>query len=604
MITSLTQPAGACILLDFASAFPSISQDFLFEVLRHIGLPDNALNLLTSLYSNSLCEVKHGNTTAPGFLLEAGVRQGCPLSPLLYATVAEVLLDKIEQHCPGTLARCYADDTALVVNNFWGEAPILEWLFREFSQISGLHLNLKKCVIMPLDEGDLDTFRGRLHLQLPAWKDMEISHSGKYLGFYVGPDKGNKSWEDPTDKFLRRCKLWEKQGTGLHYQTVAYNTFALSTLTYVAQLERPPTSTLQAELQGLRKVIKGPARWAEPEDLWRLKEHYGQAISCKSLSHTATAAQLRVGTWDAACQHQDYHLDTRDLHTALYHGNNEINRLRWNSWYQHSFAITLETTEQQYTTKVGPINDLINRSTPANHDGNTHPRTNPKLQFQRRAYDKLLQAEPYQPTLRMREKLQRWELHDAGKNKLPDNTTGRQNTPCWCARRALASLQLLPKLVPPRVCAAALSTQWNRWCTHRRYQKRRLSSNICLLGCSTQAEDSIEHYFQCPVTRDVLHKQLHLPPHLFANIHTASFCNANIRDTDCLTAVALLTYALYTTTNRLRAHPPAHNAVSYDMLVQGLREGAKHHDHATTVLDNRWNHLRQGAPLPPIPHSI
>ena len=96
MITSLTQPAGACILLDFASAFPSISQDFLFEVLRHIGLPGNALNLLTFLYSNSLCEVKHGNTAAPGFLLEAGVRQGCPLSPLLYATVAEVLLDKIE----------------------------------------------------------------------------------------------------------------------------------------------------------------------------------------------------------------------------------------------------------------------------------------------------------------------------------------------------------------------------------------------------------------------------------------------------------------------------------------------------------------------------
>jgi len=91
---------------------------------------------------------------------------------------------------------------------------------------------------------------------------------------------------------------------------------------------------------------------------------------------------------------------------------------------------------------------------------------------------------------------------------------------------------------------------------------------------------------------------------LFANIHAASFCNANIRDTECLTAVALRTDALCTTTNRLRAHPPAHNAVSYDMLVQGLREGAKHHDHATTVLDNRWNHLRQGAPLPPIPHSI
>ena len=119
-----------------------------------------------------------------------------------------------------------------------------------------------------------------------------------------------------------------------------------------------------------------------------------------------------------------------------------------------------------------------------------------------------------------------------------------------------------------------------------------------------QAEDSIEHYFQCPVTRDVLHKQLHLPPHLFTNIHTASFCNANIRDTDCLTAVALRTYSLYTTTNRLRAHPPTRNTDSYDMLVQALREGAKHHDHATTVLDNRWKQLRVGTPLPPMPLTI
>ena len=75
----------------------------------------------------------------------------------------------------------------------------------------------------------------------------------------------------------------------------AYNTFALSTLLYIAQLEKPPSVTLQAEIQGLGKVIKGPYQWAHTEDLWRLKEHYGQTKSCKSLTHTAIAAKLRVG---------------------------------------------------------------------------------------------------------------------------------------------------------------------------------------------------------------------------------------------------------------------------------------------------------------------
>ena len=39
IITSLTQPNGASVLLDFASAFPSISQEFLLATLKHIGLP-------------------------------------------------------------------------------------------------------------------------------------------------------------------------------------------------------------------------------------------------------------------------------------------------------------------------------------------------------------------------------------------------------------------------------------------------------------------------------------------------------------------------------------------------------------------------------------
>ena len=172
------------------------------------------------------------------------------------------------------------------------------------------------------------------------------------------------------------------------------------------------------------------------------------------------------------------------------------------------------------------------------------------------------------------------------------------------ARRILRRLRELRTLVAPCVSAAVFSTLWNRWCTHRRYQKRHLATNKCLFGCGTQAEDSIEHYFRCSVTKDILGKQLNLQPHLFANVHTATLCNANINDTDRLTTIALLIYALYTTTNRLRLHPLTHDACIQDMITQNMREGAKHHEHATTVLDNRWNHLRSGAPLPPIPHTI
>jgi len=604
MITSLTQPAGACMLLDFASAFPSISQDFLFCTLRHIGLPHNALNLLDSLYSNSFCEVKQGSTSTPGFPLETGVRQGCPLSPLLYATVAEVLLDAIEHRCPNILTRCYADDTALVANNFQEEAPRLQKLFQDFAAISGLCLNLAKCVIIPLDEGNLDTFRENLAEWVPSWKDMQVTRHGKYLGFEVGPDKGCKSWQEPTRKFLQRCHLWEAQGAGLHYHTTAYNSFALSTLTYIAQLECPPPETLAAEKEGLKKVISGPHCWIEPEDLWRLKECYGQSSSCKSLHHTAIAAQLRVHSLDPSCRHPHHQLNVRDLRAALYLPRNEVNRLRWNDWYQRSFALTLEHTTNHYITRTGPIEDFMVKPTPDNNENLHNQPTNKNKNFQRHIYNKLLQTEPYHPSIRNRTKFTRWQLHDPIKHPAPPNTTCRQNTPAWQSRRALASLQLLQQLVPPRVCAAALSTLWNRWCTHRRYQKRFCATNRCMLGCGNTAEDSIEHYFHCRVTQDILQRQLNLPPPLFANLHSGLLCNANIQTKDQLTSVALLIYGLYSTTNRIRHTSGILASQVPDMLVQYIREGAKHHPNASAVLDNRWNRERKTQPLPHIPYTI
>lgn len=67
--------------------------------------------------------------------------------------MADVLLDKTEQQCPGILTRCYADDLDVLMNAFWKEALVLVNTFQEFSQISGLRPNVRKCISIPLDGG-------------------------------------------------------------------------------------------------------------------------------------------------------------------------------------------------------------------------------------------------------------------------------------------------------------------------------------------------------------------------------------------------------------------------------------------------------------------
>ena len=417
----------------------------------------------------------------------------------------------------------------------------------------------------------------------------------------------------------------------MHFHTIAYNTFAVSTLGYIGQLEAIPEETLALEEAALRRTHKGPGEWATPDDLWRLKEHFGQSSSCHSIRLLAQASQLRVRVRDPACTSACYKRDVRDLREALDRPRHLHNRFRWTDWYSRAFALTLEDNLQWFTRHICTLDDIKNDpAEPDDEDGHddkdvaaesgnhgsdadqetpTHPRGRTKTpcpgkDFQRRAYLRLLAHDAPHPTFRVRHKLSRWGLQDASVHPPPPGTSCRRNTPGWQARRALANLQLLPSLVPPRVCGAVFSTLWNRWCTHRRYQQRHAPHNRCVLGCGGAAEDSIEHYCRCPVTKHALERRLNLRQSEYANLHSFLLCNGNIRTLEELTSIALLIYAVYNATNHYRRNAFGQDTDVHDAIAQWIREGAKRHGRATRTLDNRWNPERREKPIPPIPTHL
>ena len=155
-------------------------------------------------------------------------------------------------------------------------------------------------------------------------------------------------------------------------------------------------------------------------------------------------------------------------------------------------------------------------------------------------------------------------------------------------------LRSLAPLVPPRVHAAAFGTIWNRWTTSRRFQ----FLGPCLLGCGDTEGNYIEHYCRCRVTQQVCRRALNLDPTSHANLHALLLASPVIHTKDALASMGLLSYALYTTTNRIRYARrvnPMTPDIAYGPVVQALREGVRRRSYALGALRRRWQvgHLEE-----------
>ena len=143
--TKQEEKHGIAIFLDFRKAFDTIEWDYLRAALQTFKFGPDILNQASSC-------VLHNGHASDFFLLERGVRQGCPLSGLLFVVRIELLarvlkkdptIKGIKVSQKEIKITQYADDATVLVRDLDSVTQLLKHLDK-FKQISGLEIKTNK----------------------------------------------------------------------------------------------------------------------------------------------------------------------------------------------------------------------------------------------------------------------------------------------------------------------------------------------------------------------------------------------------------------------------------------------------------------------------
>jgi hypothetical protein len=178
--------------LDVSKAFDSVSHESIFLAAASAGIPDPLVRYIRSVYTGSQTQLRVNGALSQAISVNRGVRQGDPLSPVLFNSVIDLALRHIDKGIGVSVGKeklsclAFADDLVLL-------ASTPKSLQTQFNSIElalrkcGLELNVEKSATIRLDVHDkrqkwvfnpLAFLRGRGGVV----RAMSITEGYKYLG--------------------------------------------------------------------------------------------------------------------------------------------------------------------------------------------------------------------------------------------------------------------------------------------------------------------------------------------------------------------------------------------------------------------------------------
>ena len=244
---------GIVVSLDLNKAFDRVDHGYLYKVLEKVGFGDRMIGWVGRLYEGAASRIKVNGTITNEIRLERSVRQGCPLSALLYALSAEPLAALIMQNkkirgigLPGgqesTLYQ-YADDTTVTVRDRESVEEVLQSV-EQYGRASGARVNREKSEIMHFGERGEGTGETGLRENKDYFKVLGVN-----LGI-KGKEGRDRQYEGIVNSIRKTLGFWKKRRLKLKGKVIVVNSLIMSRLVYVMNVMDVPEKVMK-EVEGM-----------------------------------------------------------------------------------------------------------------------------------------------------------------------------------------------------------------------------------------------------------------------------------------------------------------------------------------------------------------
>ena len=226
--------------LDLRNAFGSVPHDVIQFMMQHIGLPTHLCEIVKDLYTDASTTVVSNRAETKAINIGAGVKQGDPLSPMLFNIALEYLIRTVKQKHPKSglnvhdkqlSIMAYADDLALISGDKQEMKAFLDTV-SHVGNTTGLQFNAKKCATLSFQ--GTKCLEAKFQIQNQEMQALKEGESYEYLGSKQGimvnqtPIETLKLMHDDTAKIANSMLApWQKLD--------AIKTFIRPRLSYMAR---------------------------------------------------------------------------------------------------------------------------------------------------------------------------------------------------------------------------------------------------------------------------------------------------------------------------------------------------------------------------------